>query len=176
MDSVIELLEANWEGIRDECRAMASPYMPWPEHGIYKGQWDVYGIHDLEGNRIESHAAECPFTVNILEQIPNLRTAGFSMLGAGCRITPHKGYTDAVLRCHLGLIIPGGDCALKVEETIYKWQEGKAFIFDDRLLHEAWNLTAHPRYVLLLDFYKFAGNYKGPLYAPHPDLVNEIQN
>jgi hypothetical protein len=23
---------------------------------------------------------------------------------------------------------------------------------------------------------KFAGNYPGPLYAPHPDLVNETQN
>jgi beta-hydroxylase len=171
-------LEATWEGIRDECRSVASPYIPWPEQWIYKGQWDVYGIRDLQGNLIEEHAAECPFTTSILDQIPNLRTAGFSMLGAGCHITPHKGYTDDVLRCHLGLIIPEGDCALKVEETIYNWQEGKAFIFNDRLLHEAWNLTEHPRYVLLLDLYKgrFAGNYPGPLYAPHPDSNNDQNN
>ena len=153
-DSTIELLEANWGGIRNDCRSVASPYMPWPEHSIYKGRWDVYGIYDLKGNRIDEHAAECPFTTSILQQIPNLRTAGFSMLGAGCHITPHKGYTDDVLRCHLGLIIPEGDCALRVEQTSYKWKEGKAFIFNDRLLHEAWNRTDYPRYVLLLDLYK----------------------
>jgi aspartyl/asparaginyl beta-hydroxylase (cupin superfamily) len=153
-DSTIDLLEANWEGIRDECRAMASPYISWPEHQLYNGRWDVYGIYDIQGNRMDEHAAECPFTTSVIEQIPNLRTAGFSMLGAGCLINPHRGYTDAVLRCHLGLIVPDGDCALKVEETVYRWQEGKAFIFNDRLLHEAWNLTDHARYVLLLDLYK----------------------
>jgi beta-hydroxylase len=151
---VINLLEANWEGIRDECRSVASPYTPWPERGIYRGKWDVYGIYDLQGNRIEEHAKECPLTTSVLEQIPGLRTAGFSMLGSGCRIVPHKGYTDAVLRCHLGLIIPNGDCALKVEDTVHRWTEGKAFFFNDRLLHEAWNLTDYPRYVLLIDVFK----------------------
>ena len=152
--SAIEILEENWEGIRDECRRVASPYIPWPEHFLYKGRWDVYGIYDLKGNRIEDHAKECPITTQTVEKIPGLRTAGFSMLGAGCVIEPHKGYTDEVLRCHLGLIIPEGDCALKVEDKIYRWEEGKAFVFNDRFLHEAWNRTSQPRYVLLVDFYK----------------------
>jgi beta-hydroxylase len=150
---MIELLEANWQPIREECLA-ASGYVQWPELGIYEGNWDVFGLWDLQGTLIEHNAGVCPNTVSILRQIPNLRTAGFSRLGAGCHIKPHKGYTDEVLRCHLGLIIPGGDCALRVEDTVYKWGEGKAFVFDDRLLHEAWNYTDSDRYVLLLDFYK----------------------
>ena len=151
-DSTIDLLEANWVPIRDECLA-AGNYVRWPE-SIYNGNWDVYGIYDLQGYLIEENATRCPKTTEVLKRIPNLRTAGFSKLGAGAHIKPHKGYTDAVLRCHLGLVTPEGDCALKVEETVYNWQEGKAFIFNDRLLHEAWNYTDSDRYVLLLDLYK----------------------
>ena len=151
-EPAISLLEANWLPIREECLGVID-YVKWPE-SIYEGNWDVYGLWDLQGCLLEDNAARCPNTVSVLTQIPNLRTAGFSKLGAGAHIKPHKGYTDAVLRCHLGLVIPEGDCALKVEETVYNWQEGKAFIFNDRLLHEAWNYTDSDRYVLLLDLYK----------------------
>lgn len=150
---MIELLEANWQPIREECLA-ATNYVRWPEQSIYQGNWDVFGLWDLQGTLLEHNAGVCPNTVSILRQIPNLRTAGFSKLGTGCVISPHKGYSDDVLRCHLGLVIPDGDCALKVGDTVYNWQEGKAFTFNDRLLHEAWNRTASDRYVLLLDFYK----------------------
>lgn len=152
--SMISLLETNWEAIREECLAVTD-LTQWPERGIYEGQWDVYGLWDLQGNLIEGHAKECPRTTEILQKIPRLRTAGFSILRAGAIIKPHLGYTDAVLRCHLGLVVPEGDCALKVEDTVYRWEEGKAFVFDDTLLHSAWNRTNHDRYVLLLDFYKF---------------------
>lgn len=150
--NMIELLESNWLGIREECLGAIS-YMEWPE-SIYDGKWDVFGLYDLQGNLIEQNAKQCPFTTSILQQIPNLKIAGFSRLGAGAHIKPHKGYSDEVLRCHLGLVVPEGDCGLKVEETVYQWQEGKAFIFNDRLLHEAWNYTEADRYVLLLDTYR----------------------
>lgn len=151
--NILPILEANWVAIREECLA-ATNYVQWPELQIYAGKWDVFGLWDLQGCLLPDNAAKCPQTVNILKEIPNLRTAGFSMLGAGCHIKPHKGYTDTVLRCHLGLIVPEGDCALKVEETLYHWQEGKAFVFDDTLLHEAWNYTDDNRYVLLIDIYR----------------------
>jgi beta-hydroxylase len=150
--STIRLLEENWLAIREECLG-AIDYVRWPE-SIYDGKWDVFGLWDLQGCLITENATRCPNTVDTLKQIPNLRTAGFSKLGVGAHIKPHKGYTDEVLRCHLGLVVPRGDCALKVEDTVHQWQEGKAFIFNDRLLHEAWNYTDSDRYVLLLDFYK----------------------
>ena len=152
-NKLIALLEGNWKPIREECLKVTN-YVRWPEQGIYEGNWDVFGLWDLEGHLIAENARRCPNTVEVLERIPNLRTAGFSRLGAGTHIKPHKGYTDRVLRCHLGLIVPGGKCELKVENTIHRWEEGKAFIFDDTLLHEAINYTDSDRYVLLLDFYK----------------------
>lgn len=151
--STIELLEANWEDIRDECLAV-SGYIDYPEFQIYKGKWDVFGIIDLQGNFMPENAAKCPKTTAIVQQIPGVNTAGFSKLTPGCIVKPHKGFTDDVLRCHLGLVIPEGDCGLKVEETVYRWEEGKAFIFDDRALHEAWNKTSLPRYILIIDLLK----------------------
>lgn len=154
-DKVVEILEENWECIRDECEKVSgADFTQWPEKSIYQGQWDVYGIYDLQGNLIEPHSKKCPATTQTLRQIPRLRTGGFSMLAPGCHIRPHVGYTDEVLRAHLGLSIPKGNCHLKVGDTLYTWEEGKAFVFDDRILHEAWNKTPHPRYILLVDFYK----------------------
>jgi len=33
-----------------------------------------------------------------------------------------------------------------------RWQEGDVLVLDDRVEHEAWNLTAEERVVLLFDF------------------------
>ncbi len=152
-DSTIELLEANWKDIRDECLEV-SGYVQYPEYQIYLGQWDVFGIYDMWGNFLPENATKCPKTTEIINQISGVRTAGFSKLNAGCIVHPHKGFTDKVLRFHLGLVIPEGDCGLKVEDTVHRWEEGKAFLFDDRLLHEAWNRTTSPRYVLIIDILK----------------------
>lgn len=34
-----------------------------------------------------------------------------------------------------------------------RWLEGKCLVFDDSLEHEAWNRTAKPRIVLIVDFW-----------------------
>jgi len=64
------------------------------------------------------------FTVNplfhssiVLQSLgPCVRTALFSRLGPGARISSHRGWADLanhVLRCHLGLSVPPGEaCAV----------------------------------------------------------------
>jgi beta-hydroxylase len=153
---VVSILEHNWLPILFELEALVpqNTFVKWHERLIYEGTWNVYGLYGIDGKLNEKNAEQCPNTVAIIETIPKMRTAGFSMLAPGSRISPHKGYTDEVLRCHLGLVVPGGDCHLRVEKTTYTWKVGKAFVFDDGLLHEAWNLTDSPRYILLVDFYK----------------------
>ena len=149
----VSILEQHWQGILEECLKVTD-LIKWPETSIYEGSWDVYGIYGIDGKAIDSNVKECPFTAKVVQQIPGMRTAGFSWIDPGCEIKPHKGYTDEVLRCHLGLVVPEGDCALQVEETIYRWEVGKAFVFDDRLLHSAWNRTNSKRCVLLVVFYR----------------------
>lgn len=56
-----------------------------------------------------------------------------------------------VLRCHLPLIVPEGDCAIRIGDETRKWEEGKLMVFDDSFDHEAWNKSDAPRAVLMFD-------------------------
>lgn len=161
LKEVKTLLENNYKTIKKDCKKVIQnkSLIQWPEKDIYNGTWDVYGLFDFQGLPIESAQKECTETIKILSTISKIRAAGFSFLAPGTHITPHYGYESNVLRYHLGLIIPDGDCSLKVTneknvETTYKWEEGKAFVFDDTELHEAWNRTNDPRYVLIVDILK----------------------
>ena len=52
----------------------------------------------------------------------------------------------------MGMIVPEGDIGIRVEKDIRGWQNGKSFIFDDILIHEAWNFSDKERIVLIIDF------------------------
>jgi beta-hydroxylase len=87
----------------------------------------------------------------MVEAIPSLETAGFSLLKPKTHIRPHKGKPDGLLRCHLGLLVPDR-CGIRVGEEHRTWEEGHVLIFDDSMKHEAWNQSESDRVVLLLDF------------------------
>lgn len=143
-------LEANWEAIRREFEALdQGQLIDWPEE-IYKGSWSVYGLYAF-GEKLEENCGRCPVATRVIEGIPGLTTAGFSVLMPGSRILPHLGYTNTVLRCHLGLIVPDG-CRIRVGDQIREWEEGKTMVFDDTLEHEVWHDGTTPRIILLLDF------------------------
>lgn len=127
-----------------------NPFQPWPEKGLYGEGWDVFGLYFF-GSKVAANCAKCPRTTAAIEAVPDLTTAGFSRLAPNTRIKPHVGYTDKVLRCHLGLITPEA-CAIRVGSETQVWREGRCLIFDDTLEHEAWNHSAEDRVVLLLDF------------------------
>eukprot|EP01080_Neovahlkampfia_damariscottae_P006419 gene6419-10427_t len=146
-------LEENTEVILKELSGLTeTDFMKWPED-ICETGWDVYGIYAF-GRKLEENAKRCPETLKLIDSIPNVTTAGFSSLKPGAHITPHKGYegySQHVLRLHLGLITPK-DCYLKVGEEKKSWEKGKVLIFDDFMTHEAWNSSDQTRIILLLDF------------------------
>ena len=90
------------------------------------------------------------------QKIPGLITVMFSILEPGKHLPPHRGPYNGVLRLHLGLIVPEPreQLGIRVENEVYRWQEGEAVIFDDAYEHEAWNRTPHTRVVLFVDFIK----------------------
>ena len=166
------VLESCWLKIRAELENLhATNFVPWPERALYGAGWDVFGLYAY-GQKLEKNCALCPETTQLVEQIPGLTTAGFSSLAPGTHIAPHVGYTNAVLRCHLGLIVPDG-CSMRVGAETRQWREGKCLIFDDTLDHEVWHRGDRPRVILLLDF-------KGPEPAgsvheqPVPDMVARL--
>lgn len=154
----LNTLAAGWQDIRSELDALdATTFMDWPETDIYTGDWAVFPFYKF-GERIMLTCAICPVTAALIETVPDLVTAGFSRLAPGTHITPHTGYTDAVLRFHLGLT-EAENCGLRVGKETREWHPGSAFVFDDTQEHEAWNRGTAERIVLLLDFKR------------HPDAV-----
>jgi beta-hydroxylase len=121
------------------------------------------------GVRSGRNIARCPQTWRIVQKIPGLKTAMFSIFEPGKHLPPHRGPYNGVLRLHLALKVPPhapDELAIRVRDRICHWEEGKALVFDDAYEHEAWNHTGETRAVLFVDFVK-------PLRFP-ARLVNAI--
>ncbi|MFT3781076.1 MAG: aspartyl/asparaginyl beta-hydroxylase domain-containing protein [Nibricoccus sp.] len=106
------------------------------------------------GKRSEENMRRCPETTRVLQKIPGLKTAFFSILSPRKHIPAHRGPYNGVLRLHLGLLVPEPRerCRIRVASDYLVWQEGKAVVFDDSFNHEVWNDTEGVRVVLFVDF------------------------
>lgn len=117
-------------------------------------RWKTYILYAY-GARANHNCRECPRTAALVERIPGMKTAFFSILAAGKHIPAHRGPYKGLLRCHLALIVPDvptNACRIRVNGTEAGWQEGKTLIFDDTLTHEVWNDSDSDRVVLFIDF------------------------
>ena len=152
----VQSFEKNWKKIYSEYLAIRTNLVDWPEKNLYNGNWEVFGLFDWPtGKELTDNSKHCPFTTELIKKsFKNSHgAAGFSRLMPKTKISPHTGYKGKFLRAHLGLEIPEGDCHLQVCDEKRKWNQGNMLIFDDKLLHSAWNLTDKERIVLLIDFY-----------------------
>lgn len=70
----------------------------------------------------------------------------------------HKGISMGVWRYHYGLSIPDGDLGLMVNNVNYRWKNGEGIIWDDTLLHKAWNNTDEFRLVIFADIFRDGPN------------------
>ncbi len=118
------------------------------------------------GVKSERNIAVCPETWRILQKVPGLKTAMFSIFEPGKHLPAHRGPYNGVLRFHLGLVVPEPreQIAIRVANRVCHWEEGRALIFDDAYEHEAWNKTDKVRVILFVDFVR-------PLRFP-ANLVN----
>ena len=118
-------------------------------------RWSAYFLWN-QSAPLAGHIARCPTTARVLEAAPRCRieqrapTAFFSILDANTRIPPHVGITNTRVTVHLPLIIPPG-CGFRVGSTTREWVPGQAWVFDDTIEHEAWNLSDTPRAILIFD-------------------------
>lgn len=115
-------------------------------------RWRTFFLYAY-GHRVPANCAKCPDTAAMLEQIPGMKTAMFSILSPGKDIPPHRGPYGGVLRYHLGLIIPDdpSSCGIVVNGEKVHWEEGKSLFFDDSFTHQARNHSDQLRVVLFLD-------------------------
>jgi aspartyl/asparaginyl beta-hydroxylase (cupin superfamily) len=124
-----------------------------PEQGrITAGNsWKVF-IMKAYGRNLVFNRLLCPITAGICDKVPEITTLLFSVLEPNTHLLPHRGLYAGVIRCHIPLIVPQGDCGLRVGDKYFEWRMGEPIIFDDTIDHEAWNRTNERRVVLFIDF------------------------
>lgn len=152
-----EVLEKNWQTIKKELNDFLSAdkkLWPYFDQSIVsrKNSWKTiplmaWGVHFRKNQKA------APETTRLLNQIPGIVSASFNMLDANAQIVPHYGDTDGIMRCHLGIIVPGElpDIGFEVKDEKRSWHEGELLIFCDAHLHTAWNNTPEKRFILLFD-------------------------
>lgn len=150
-------LESHFAEIRDEVLALEPARFQREAERIGRtGDWDVAFFYE-RGRRREEVCEACPVTTRGVETMPAMRTAGgliyVSRMRPGTHIQPHRGPTNLRLRCHFGITVPEGDCALRVGDETRQWKAGQCLVFDDYFEHEAWNHTEHDRIVLIVDLW-----------------------
>jgi aspartyl/asparaginyl beta-hydroxylase (cupin superfamily) len=128
--------------------------------------WKVYPL-DIMGVRPQAFCARCPRTTALLDKIPGLFEAFFSILEGGKSIPAHEGPYRGYLRYHLGLVVPEKDPpSIRLKDQVYTWKEGEGVLFDDSWEHEVYNRSGGDRVVLIVDI-------RRPMPQPF-DAVNRL--
>jgi aspartyl/asparaginyl beta-hydroxylase (cupin superfamily) len=113
--------------------------------------------------------------VAALSKVPMLEiprfgpTVLFSVLAPHTTIPAHSSVTNARLVVHLPLIVPDG-CRFRVGNETRPWREGKAWVFDDTIDHEAWNDSDDYRVILMIDI------WNPFLSTAERELISELLN
>jgi beta-hydroxylase len=154
--------ECNWEAVRAELTALLKhrDELPFfqdisPDQMCISpdDKWRAFFLCGF-GYRSELNCKRCPNTAALLEKVPGLETAFFSILAPGKIIPSHQGITKSLIRGHLGLVVPPAPeaCFMDVGDVRCTWEEGRLLLFDDSYPHGVTNQTNHERVVLLFDF------------------------
>ncbi len=168
----LERVEAATAQIREELLAVledGSAFTPYVESDPRRPTDDQLGMLDnpawsafyliKNGEVVAANAARCPRTMAAMAEVPLARVATrspsvlFSLLRPGAHIPPHNGFVNTRLICHLPLIAPGR-CTFRVGNEMRDWVEGRAWVFDDTIEHEAWNRSDRTRVILLFEIWR----------------------
>ena len=154
----VSRIESQWTVIRDELTALLQEHenslVPYAIAALTSkpNQWKTFGFMFWTIPSPEN-CKRCPKTWELIQTIPNVLAASFNLLEAGTTIKPHRGDTNAIIRCHLGLSIPGPapQCAFRVGTEIRGWKDGEILMFCDAHPHTSWNNTDQKRYIMVID-------------------------
>jgi beta-hydroxylase len=115
-------------------------------------KWKTFFLYAY-GEKAEANCARCPETTRLVESIPGMKTALFSILAPGIHIPSHSGPYKGVVRYQLALLVPEPRerCRIRIGDELCHGEEGKSIVFDDTFPHEVWNDTDGLRVVLFLD-------------------------
>ena len=155
--SDLQILEDNWEVIRDEAMALYNSGHidvgeDLPASGFYKnGRWKSFYLKSYN-NEIPSAYELAPKTMALIDQVPSMRMALFAALMPGKDLKKHHDPFAFTLRYSLGLSTPNSeDCCLVVDGNDLPWHDGKSYIFDETYMHSTYNNSDKMRIILMTD-------------------------
>lgn len=153
----LQLLEGEWEVIRDEAKKLFDEGLidvgdDLPGSSFYKnGRWKSFYLKSFE-NEIPSAYELAPKTMALIDQIPSMNMALFAALMPGKELKKHHDPFAFTFRYSLGLITPNSDqSGLIVDGNDYHWKDGESIIFDETYMHSAYNHSDQVRIVLMTD-------------------------
>ena len=173
----LDVLRENWHVIREEAAVLMADRTKVPPLGEISpdhralaptSAWKSFFFTGY-GYKAPANRALCPRTAALVDQVPELVVAFFSVFEPGTHIQEHQGVTKAMLNVHLGLIVPQGPgrCEIRVEDEVRGWTPGEYMIFDETFRHEVWNETGEPRVILFLQVMRpmrWPGRYLGKFF------------
>ena len=170
--SWVRALEASAGDIRAELDARLernTPFSPYLTASADRPAYDNHGMADnsdwgafylwRDGKALADNQALCPKTTAAIKRVPLVFSGKrcpsvlFSRLKAGARIPAHTGMINTRLIAHLALIVPEG-CGFRVGNDSRPWVQGKVWLFDDTIEHEAWNRSDAERIILIFEVWK----------------------
>ena len=181
-------LKANWRIVQGEYDALVMKQDAIPPLGEIAtfhrriapdNKWRSF-FFEAHGYEAVGNRAQCPKTAGLLDQIPDLITAFFSVMEPGTHVPRHKGFTKALLNIHLGLRVPSGieECRIQVADQDRGWEEGQILMFDESFPHEVWNDGDQSRAVLFIQVLrpmKWDGRLIAAIAIRFMNMTNYVQ-
>jgi beta-hydroxylase len=159
----LDKLKENYPLIRSEAKALLDagvfqrpPALDEPGFNSFeKGGYRIYRLKWYSEQCVPAAVKLCPKTCALLETIPAIRSALFTVLPPGGRIGRHHDPIASSLRYHLGLLTPNSPkCSLTLDGAGHPWFDGEELLFDQTYLHSAVNQTDNIRVILFCDVEK----------------------
>ena len=180
----LRMLEENFDTIREELMPLLSHRRDIPKyHEIDPGRlhissdsdgeasWRVFMLYAM-GEKPEENRRDCPKTCELVDGIPDLFQAFFSILEPHKSVPPHEGPYAGYLRYHLPLLVPTDrPPRMRVKDHWHTWKEREGLLFDDHWEHEVENHSDQVRVVLIIDVLRPMPPFRAWVNRQVTDLV-----
>ena len=160
----LRILERNYSSIRAEFDFLKHHLPAIPSyHEVDRHQeriakspvgganWRVF-FFEAMGRKIRLNRKLCPNTAALIDRIPRVFQACFSILEPRKSVPAHCGLYNGYLRYHLGIeVTQTSPPSIRIKDQDYTWREGEGVLFDDTWPHEIKNECPDIRAVLIVD-------------------------
>lgn len=155
----LQVLKDHWQEIRTEAVALfgdgkikpSAQYNDAGFNSFFKTGWGRFYLKWYDEPQ-PSALEFCPYTTQLVKDIPGVKAVLFASLPPGARLPRHRDPYSGSLRFHMGLITPNDPaCFIDVDGERYHWRDGEAVMFDETFIHYAENTTDHDRVILFCD-------------------------